>query len=49
MELELRLDSMSRLFLSFQIRKNNQTLHSGDDKGMILCMDIQLPAVLRIL
>ena len=37
MELELRLDSMSRLFLSFQIRKNNQTLHSGMTKGMILC------------
>ena len=37
MELELRLDQMSRLFLSFQIRKNNQTVHSGMTKGIIIC------------
>lgn len=37
MELEVRLDQMSRLFLLFQIRKNNQAVHSGVTKGIIIC------------
>lgn len=37
MELELRLDQMSKLFLLFQIQKNNKIISTGGTKGIIIC------------